>query len=81
MPESDIPKLIADILVVVELGPHKNKPSKALSGGMKVCSAHDAITTVTAATAVTAVATAATTITAVTTTATEEAMHESEFDW
>jgi len=35
VPESDIPRLVEDCLNLMELQPHKHKPSKKLSGGMK----------------------------------------------
>jgi ABC-type multidrug transport system ATPase subunit len=35
VPDGDIPRLVEDCLNLMELQPHKHKPSKKLSGGMK----------------------------------------------
>ena len=35
VPEADLPRLVDDVLLVTELGPHAMKRSSRLSGGMK----------------------------------------------
>jgi ABC-type multidrug transport system ATPase subunit len=35
VPDFEIPRLVTESLALMELGPHRHKPSKKLSGGMK----------------------------------------------